>query len=354
MNFHLVQEPAEVREVLQRIDDFLPDNALTSVVPLTSATLRILSKAKFALPPVLASASGERHKRVRQRVAGFFSPSKVAGILPSVRAITANRCQAAEVALREGPIDLAELVGHHVPPLVLQTLLGIEIPDLQTLKTWSRDSLELFWGWPDEARQLDLAVSAAEFYHWLRGKVEQHRGDQSLFGVLTAAGLTVSEVCSLGYFLFIAGQETTSQLMSIVYYRALQSPGSWQALSDGSLSAQSFVREVLATQSSVHTWRRVAARDTQLGGTALPAGAEILLELSGHHPPGAAETAYSLAFGHGLHRCLGAKLAELEAVCVLETTAQLLPSLKLEQPDPRWTRLLSFQSPDSVLVSRAS
>ncbi|WP_045075395.1 cytochrome P450 [Psychromicrobium lacuslunae] len=352
MNYQLVQEPDEVREVLRRVDDFLPTNALTSVVPLSSATLRILSKAKFALPPVLASATGERHRQVRQQVAGFFSPAKVASILPLVTEIVTSRCELTEAVLQSSTVDLAGAVGRHIPPLILQELIGVELPDLAILKTWSRDSLELFWGWPDEPRQAELAISAAAFYQWLIAKVEQHRGDQSLFGLLHATGLSVPEICSLGYFLIIAGQETTSQLISIAFYRALSHPGCWQALADGALSADSFVRQLLATESSVPTWRRVASRDTQLAGSAIPAGAEILLELSGHHLPGAGDNGYSLAFGHGLHRCLGAKLAELETVCVLQTTARLLPALRIVSAEPSWTRLLSFQSPDTVMVER--
>ena len=60
MSFHVVSDPAEVREVMRRTEDFLPTNALTSVVPLAPAALRILSRARFALPPVLASATGAR------------------------------------------------------------------------------------------------------------------------------------------------------------------------------------------------------------------------------------------------------------------------------------------------------
>ncbi|MDO5752882.1 MAG: cytochrome P450, partial [Arthrobacter sp.] len=100
-------------------------------------------------------------------------------------------------------------------------------------------------------------------------------------------------------------------------------------------------------------WRRAALRDTVLDGVLLPAGAEVLLELSGHHGPQAPPTAYSLAFGHGLHRCLGAKLAELEATLVVQETACALPHLMLSGPEPDWLRLLSFQTPLSVLVERS-
>lgn len=170
--------------------------------------------------------------------------------------------------------------------------------------------------------------------------------------MLDAAGLSGAEVCSLGYFLVIAGQETTSQLINTVLFRGLRS-GGWAALADPG-TARNHVRTVLATESSVHTWRRAALRDTQVAGQAIPAGAEILLELTGRHPRQDGPTGYALAFGHGLHRCLGAKLAELEAALVLEETVRALPSLKPAGPTPQWLRLLSFQSPHTVTAQLTS
>lgn len=358
MNYHVVETPALAKEVMRRTDDFAPTNALTSVVPLAPAALRILSKAKFALPPVLASATGEKHRAVRSVVTRFFTPAKVAAVTPRVQEIARTHLARTAAALEQGPVDLAHSVAMHVPPVIMAELTGQANPPLAELKTWSRDSLELFWGWPDNARQLELAHSAAAFYLWLREEVAASRGSNSLFGVLLAAGLSSAEVCSLGYFLVIAGQETTSQLINTALYRGVGKAGTsaaadWAALANPAAAAL-HVRGVLATESSVHTWRRAALRDTVLDGVELPAGAEVLLQLSGHHGLQAPPTAYALAFGHGLHRCLGAKLAELETTLVLQETARALPRLALAGPEPEWLRLLSFQTPVSVLVENST
>lgn len=367
MSYLIIGDPTQVRDIMRRTEDFAPTNALTSVVPLAPATLRILSKVRFALPPVLASATGARHRAVRTMVGGFFTPAKVAAIEPRVRELARDRLAAAAIALQRGPVDLARSVGGHIPPVVMAELTGQPTPEPDLLKRWSMDSLELFWGWPDPDRQLVLAASAAEFYVWLRREAAAARGTASLFGVLDAAGLSNAEVCSLGYFLVIAGQETTSQLINTALFRGLelaqvdQPPaaptgrepagpepaGGWVALADAE-AARTHVRRVLATESSVHTWRRAALHNTQVAGHPIPAGAEILLELTGRHPDGAGPTEYSLAFGHGLHRCLGARLAELETTLVVEETARALPFLVAAGPPPRWLRLLSFQAPLTV------
>ncbi|GHC99339.1 cytochrome P450 [Zhihengliuella salsuginis] len=345
--YHRVREPASVKDVLERTGEFEPTNALTAVVPLGPEALRILARVGFSLPPVLASETGAEHLRVRRMMAGFFSPGKVSAVTPAVRELARDAAAGVRARFDAGAhVDLAAGLADPVPPEIMSRLIGTGNPPLAELKRWSRDSLELFWGWPDEARQVELAKSAAEFYAWLRGSVRASRGTESLFGVLHAGGLDERRICSLGYFLVIAGQETTALLINTVLYRSLRDRGVWAACRDMD-AARDQVRRVLATESSVHTWRRRVVADAVVDGVRLPAGAEILLELSGHHPA-ADGTGYGLAFGHGLHRCLGARLAELEAVVVLNEAARALPDAEGAGGDPPWLRLLSFQAPLTV------
>jgi cytochrome P450 len=350
-----VGDPDLVRDVFRRVDEFPPHNALLAVTPLQPEALRILIGVGFALPPILASATGAQHRAARSVVAKFFTPAKVAAIVPRVVELTQARSAITGRRLAAGPVDLTDMIGRHVPPTIMADLIGSGMPDLDRLNRWSKDSLELFWGWPGPARQLELAHSAAALYTWLRDEVRARRDDdESLFGAMHRAGHPLTEICALAYFLMIAGQETTAQLISLALFRALQAPHEWCLLADDPTgdTAREFIRRILAAESSVPTWRRVAAHDTELGEAAIPAGAEILLELTGHHPADAGPTAYSLAFGHGVHRCLGARLAELEAATVLEHTARALPDVRLQDLDPGWLRLLSFQAPTSVIVER--
>lgn len=122
------------------------------------------------------------------------------------------------------------------------------------------------------------------------------------------------------------------------------------------LLASLHVQETLAAESSVPTWRRIALHDTELAGRLLPRGTQLLLELSGASerpldvPAG---EGYGLAFGFGLHRCLGARLAERETQLMLVHTARALPHVTLVDGDPEWFRLLSFQAPTEVIVTRS-
>ncbi|WAH98909.1 cytochrome P450 [Arthrobacter sp. MMS18-M83] len=358
----VLREPSAVREVLHRPDDFSPANALIAVTPLSGQSLRVLQRARFALPPVLASNDTASHAGIRKVVAGFFTPATVGAVEPRIREI-ARYAAATAVGLlgADGRVDLVQAVAAYPPAIVMLELLGLPVRDLPELKAWSLDSLELFWGWPDAERQLELAGSAAAFYGWLRELVLEAVGSpgRNLFKSLAEHGLSTPEICSLGYFLLIAGQETTTQLISTALFRLAEGSAgfAWDDAASGS-TARDLIRHVLATESSVPTWRRIAARDTVLDGEHLPAGAEILLELTGNHESpdqastahGLGPTAYGLAFGSGIHRCLGAKLAELEAAVVVQETAAALQGVRLAGPEPEWLRLLSFQAPRTVSV----
>jgi cytochrome P450 len=367
----VVEEPAEVREVLLDPDTFRPDNAVLAHTSLSVKALRVLSSVGFALPPTLANNAGPSHRPIRAAVARFFSPARVAAVEPLTRRLVAERVAAAEVLLADcdcdcdcgrgrgradrAVVDLVEVVAAEPPALVLLDLLRLDDVDVPALKAWSRESLELFWGWPDEDRQLELAHSAAEFYAWLRGRTEAARNSagDDLFGVLAGLGLSDEEVCAVAYFLLIAGQETTTQLISTAFHRviAADQAGAGQTLvgDTGSRTERepaALVEQVLRESSSVPTWRRVTARPAVVGDVELPADAPVLLGLTGHG--GTAE----LAFGLGIHRCLGAGLARLEARVALECAADLLSAVRAVEAEPPMIDLLSFRAPARLLVRR--
>ncbi|MFK4086724.1 hypothetical protein ACI2LF_21635 [Kribbella sp. NPDC020789] len=329
LGYWVVDDPAEVRAVLLDPATFRPDNAVLAHTALSVKALRVLSSVGFALPPTLANNGGDSHRAIRAAVARFFSPARVAAVEPLTRSLLSSRVASAAAQLAAGEtVDLVRVVAAEPPALVLLHLLGLRDVPLDSLKAWSLDSLELFWGWPDEDRQLELAHSAAEFYTWLRSRVAP--GDD-LFGVLVGLGLTVEEVCAVAYFLLIAGQETTTQLISAAFHRVLT-------------GAPASVEDVLAEASSVPTWRRVTASAVAVGDVELPAGAEVLLGLSGHGGPA------DLAFGVGIHRCLGAGLARLEARVALECAAGLLSGVQLAE-EPPMIELLSFRAPRRLLIT---
>lgn len=340
----VIGDPATVRSVLHAPDVFGPHNALTAYRTLTVRSLRILNRAGFALPAVLANNAEPTHRRIRGCVAHFLGAGRVDALQGTITALVRARLPALTEALAGNrPADLVELIAGPVPALTLLQLFGIAGPPIGTLKQWSRDSLELFWGTPDPDRQEMLATRAAEFYDWLRGRVVAERRDpgDGLLGALIGLGLTDEQVCSAGYFLLIAGQETTTQLISTMFQWALLEPPRWAGCADPEL-VSALVERTLTTDSSVPTWRRVVRRPVRLGGHDLDAGAEVLLRLTGIGGDA------GLAFGAGVHRCLGQRLATTEACIVISETASAFPGLRSACADPPMIDLLSFRAPAQV------
>lgn len=344
----VVENPNEVRQVLLDPETFRPDNALTAFTPIGVEALRTLTSVGFALPPTLANNASGTHRVIRQTVAGYFSPSRVLAATSSTRALSEDRFHHAATCLLSGEtIDLVPTTIGEVPALVLLELLSVEGIDIRQLKQWSIDSLELFWGRPDSDRQEVLANSAAEFYAWLRTLTQAARNGHGsdFFRELVGLALTDEEICAIGYFLLIAGQETTAQLVSTVIWRTLQDRELWRSIGGRPELASVVVEQALQEDSSVPTWRRYVSQPAVIGSVALPAGASVLLKLTGTGAPP------DLAFGVGVHRCLGARLARMEATVALEAAARILPGLELAEVEPPMIDLLSFRAPRRVLVT---
>ena len=352
-----VREVHEIKEVLSDPEAFLPDNALRAVTSFEPATLRVLARYGFALPEVLASATGQLHRDVRTEVARFFTPPKVRRQEDLVRTLTRNFL---DTAPRTGTFDPDLPVFHTVTVALMARLTGLDRADFlavglteEELAQASLDSLELFWGWPDPQRQEELAHRAGRFYRRLRQLVENAADNPDvLYTRLLRHGIDTRRVISLAYFLVIAGQFTTALLQKNVLYSVLTgSHGIELADCVDPERANTAVRAVLATDSSVPTWRRIAGEDVSVGGEPVAPGTEILLELSTRR--GGEQGSFSLAFGWGIHRCLGAYLAESETTWVIHEIAlwasENRVNLRLEN-EPRWIDLLSYRAPEPLRI----
>ncbi|MGW4874678.1 cytochrome P450 [Streptomyces chartreusis] len=369
----LVSRYNDVRRVLLEPDVFLPDNAQDAVSPLPVSALRVLARAGFQLPPALANNGTDSHPGLRRVIARFFGPRRVAAALPVIELIAGELLQAARVRLdTDGTCDLFTSFAQVLPCRVLMNLLGIEGIEPATLIRWSDAALELFWGRPTALRQKELAELVGEFHIWLSATVQSGTAaPTSLIGALARHRLPNGErldpqtAVSACFFVFIAGQSTTGQLIATVLRRALIEPELWPRLPHEPDLAQRWTEEVLRREPPVTTWRRVTAQPVELGGVELPAGAPLLLALmgAGSDPEVFAEpermcpyrpnVRRHLAFGVGSHRCPGASLARTEAAVALRLAACVLPQVGLApgDTDPPMLGLLSFRAPLRVMVS---
>ncbi|MEU4803413.1 cytochrome P450 [Actinosynnema sp. NPDC023587] len=353
----LVSRYHDVRAVLADPRRFHPDNALTAVTAIPRPVLRVLARAGFSLPPTLANNGTDSHAGLRRLVARFLTPARVAALRPRIAELARER-----LAGLTGPVaDLHPALARDLPAIVLMEVLGVEDVDVPLLKRWGAASLELFWGNPSPERQHELATPTAEFHRWLTRRLRAARGDDDLFGALR--DVPVREAAGLCYFLFIAGQETTTQLLCAVFDAVLRQGDLWSRLGEPGLAGR-VVEEVLRRDPPVSTWRRVAAEPVVLSGVAVPAGAPLLLMLAGTGSdpevfadpdrlcPVRPNARKHLAFGFGRHFCLGAGLARLEAEVVVREAFERFPDLRLASAEPPpMLGLLSFRAPLAVRVA---
>ncbi|MGW1786057.1 cytochrome P450 [Streptomyces sp. NPDC002143] len=368
----LVSRHQDVRRVLVTPAVFLPDNAQDAVTSLPVAALRVLARAGFQLPPALANNSTDSHPGLRQVVARFFSARRVAAAVPMMEDIADELLQTPRTRLDAGgACDLVTSFAQVLPCRVLMELLGINGTDPATLIRWSDASLELFWGNPTARRQLELVEIVADFYTWLSTTVQSGAvSPDSLIGALLQHRLPNGEhvgpdtAVSVCFFVFVAGQSTTGQLISTVLRRALLEPGLWPRVAHETGLAEGWVEEILRREPPVTTWRRVTAEPVELGGVELPAGARLLLMLmgAGSDPevfaqpetmcPSRSNARRHLAFGVGNHRCPGASLARTEAAVALRSAARVLPQVQLAVSSALpMLGLLSFRAPLRVVVT---
>ncbi|MFG2102182.1 cytochrome P450 [Micromonospora echinaurantiaca] len=357
----VVTRHALVREVLTDPVTYRPDNALDAVTPMPVAALRVLAGHRFRLPPTLANNSGASHPAIRAIVADALHPTRVAAQRPWLTDLVRGRVAALAAELDAGqPVDLYARLAADLPLLVLARL--VELPDapVGAVKEFARAALELFWAPLDADRQLALAAEVGRFHRVLREFAATGGG---LAADLRAAGHQPDTVVGALFFLLVAGQETTSQFLTLLLHRLAGEPAVLAGLRAGSVRVADVVEEGLRLEPPIVTWRRVAATDTTLGGTAVPAGTSIVLWLAraGRDPatvdapdefrPGQRGSRRHLAFGAGAHRCVGDLLARMEAAVVVTEAAPLLTGATVVRP-PWCPDNLTFRMPDAFVIRR--
>ncbi|WP_372346892.1 cytochrome P450 [Streptomyces sp. KL116D] len=283
------------------------------------------------------------HTRLRRLVSAAFSPKRTAALEPRITEIAHRLVDALPPA---GEVDLVDAFAAPLPVAVIAELLGIPEADRSDFRRWTTLAFQV--GHPE------YAAAVASLHGFLRELVEDKRrapGDD-LLSVLVAARdeddgrLSEDELVGTAALLVIAGHETTVNLLGNSVLALLRHPDQLRQLRDHPELLPDAVEEFLRYDPSVErTTNRYAAEDLELGGVRIPRGGVVAVALSsaGRALPQADDGdpdaldvtrrgARHLAFGHGIHHCLGAPLARLEARVALHTLLTRVPALELAVP----------------------
>jgi cytochrome P450 len=242
---------------------------------------------------------------------------------------------------------------------------------VDTYKSWSDSRAAMTWGDLSDEEQIPHAHNLVEYWAVCQRLVaEAHETDRdSLVGDLVRAQaegdpITDHEIASVCYSLLFAGHETTTTLIANTFRVLLQHPVAWEAVAADPTRIAGAVDEVLRVSPSIVAWRRKALRDTEVGGVAIPAGANLLLVMGSANrdesrfadpdtfDPQRPNAREHLAFGYGIHFCLGHMLAKLQAKVVVEEVAARTSDIRLVAPEAiAFAENLSFRVPLAVPVT---
>ncbi|WP_086859565.1 cytochrome P450 family protein [Streptomyces milbemycinicus] len=307
----------------------------------------------FALPPALdanlLNMDPPDHTRVRRLVTKAFTPGRVERMREPVRRAADELLDAVEPA---GRADLIAAYAGPLPITVICDLLGVPQRDRRDFRAWS-DALIA----PDPERPhvaKEAVGNMLRFYTGLIASKREEPGDDLLSDLIAVrddavggAGeggdrLTEDELTSLAFLLLMAGYENVTHLIGNAVLSLLDHPPLLRELRERPAGIAAAVEEFARHDGPAPlAIRRFPLEDVEIGGVTVPAGETVLLSLaSANRDPGHFKEPDRLdpdfgrlghlAFGHGIHYCLGAPLARLEAETALAALLSRLPRLRLD------------------------
>ncbi|MGM3305906.1 cytochrome P450 [Anabaena sp. WFMT] len=272
----------------------------------------------------------------------------------------------------QGYMDIVSDLSVPLPSLIIAKIFGVPESDRPNLIQWATD-ISTFWGVPSGNNIEELAqkadTSAAQFTAFINQLVAERRQKPGtemislLAMAYTEQNLDFAELPSLCILILNAGRSTTTHLIPNGVSALLNHPEQLQKLKDNPALISSAIEEIIRYDTSVSFVFRIAKEDIEIGGQKIPAGSVIALGLAAaNHDPAKFTQADNfdierspnehLAFGPGIHFCLGAVLARMELNICFSTLLKRFPNLQFDSTRPPLPRrnTLVFKGFDALPV----
>lgn len=346
----LITRYADICWIVDRPDLFSAQDTMTPP-QLPPASVQAILAEGYPPVPAVQNSDGELHRRLRSLVEHVFVPQ-----FKSMRPFLREEAQA--LINEWKPTGQADLMADFALPLSFATLcrlLAIPAEERIQFRQWSDETLDLVAGMVSpvpmpEERQMTCARAFVALQHYLGRLIEQrgtHPGADVISGLARASlpgvdPLAEEELIAVLIDVLLGGYKTTASLIGSSVALLLAFPAVWQELRQHPEQIALALEEVLRYDAPVQAMVRTTTREVALPDTPepVPPGAKVLLLYgAANRDPAQFPQAHRsdfhrkpnrhLAFGHGIHTCVGAPLARLEGQVALETLTHVFPHLQL-------------------------
>jgi hypothetical protein len=307
------------------------------------------------------------HTRLRGLMNKAFTARAIEGLEPRIRVLIN---QLLDQVVEQGEMDLIADLAYPLPASVILDLLGLPCDDLDRIKDWS-DELALFVGssvnTPDKYQRATDSIAAMNEY--FRSAIQRRRhtpGDDLLTSLLAAQEqgdlLSDDELVATCVLLVFAGHETTTNLIGNGILALLRHPAEFARLRNDPGLMPLAVEELLRFDGPAASVVRIATEEILLHGQTIRPGERVfaMLNAANRDPrqfvnPETLDVARKenrhLAFGQGIHFCIGAPLARMEAKLAIMAILQRCPNLALQSMPLNWSNSLVLRGVRSLPVS---
>ena len=309
------------------------------------------------------------HTRFRRLVSKSFTPRSINAFEPKIEIIVARLL---DEATKKETFNLVDDFSFQLPSLVICELLGMPLDRQWDLKRWA-DGLAGFIASAQVTSEKatlaeGVAIEAQEYLMQLFQDIRKNPGENLLSRVLTAPKgddeLTDQELVALTVNLFFAGFETTEGLISNMVRALSDNPEQLELLRNNPELIEAAVEEALRFDSSIQKQSRIAAEDMEIHGQKIAKGdyVHFMIGAANRDPLRfsnperfdiARKDAGNVSFGHGIHFCIGAPLARLEARIAIRQLIERMTKIKVIEPLPRYAELFAVRKPLELWVTSA-
>ena len=356
----------DVKAILRDPDNFSSSYIDRLISVYTPETLSVLSQG-ISTAALLTLSDPPTHTRGRRLLTKAFSARRIASLEPAIRQIATTSL---EQLLPLGQADFVTQFAAPFPLAVILHLLGLPEHDLRQVRKWAEDAVALASSFLAPEQQLSCAKSYLAFQQYMLTILEQRRlepRDDFISDLLAATEteqvqLSPEELLGTVLTLVTAGVNTMSDILGNCVYHLLTQRQHWATLQQEPDLLPTIVEEMLRFDGPAPGTFRITRQEVEVAGVVIPKDALVYVALcSANHDetlfdnpeafdPSRTNLKEHLAFGYGIHFCIGAPLARMELRVTLEYLRQL-PSLRLVSDEPpAYHPSMVLRGPQHVLI----